>query len=79
MVETLVFVFVYVGEQGQRQRLYVNGEEICIDEGVDSAFVALPQTIPNSPPPTLTTYLNHILWVQWLREQIKNGLLFGFS
>jgi hypothetical protein len=32
---------VYVGEQGHAQRLYINGEEICIDEGVDGAFVAL--------------------------------------
>ncbi len=65
--------FVYVGEQGHAQRLYVNGEEICIDEGVDGAFVALLADNTQLTATNLTTYLSHSLNVQWLCEQIKTG------
>jgi hypothetical protein len=69
--------FVYVGEQGHAQRLYVNGEEICIDEGVDGQFVAYSQITPNSPPPInhlFKPYLNSNGYVSKLK-----GLFFGFS
>jgi hypothetical protein len=64
---------VYVGEQGHAQRLYINGEEICVDDGVDGAFVALLADNTQLTATELNAYLSHSLNVQWLCEQIKTG------
>jgi ribosomal protein L16 Arg81 hydroxylase len=65
--------FVYVGAQGHAQRLYINGDEICVDEGVDGKFVALLADNTQLTATELNTYLSDTLNMQWLCEQIKTG------
>ncbi len=65
--------FVYVGEQGKAQALYINGDEICFDDSVDGAFVALLADNTRLTADDLHTYLANSANSDWLCAQIATG------
>jgi hypothetical protein len=65
--------FVYVGEQGQAQTLYINGDEIDLPSEVDGQFVALLADNCQLTAEQLATYLNQPTNSEWLCEQLASG------